>query len=445
MFLSRIFLSAILCLCLNNVFAQQETTIGQLTFAGQSVYADVSKLAAYRTTVSLPFIGGFQASYLNSGFTYNQLVSQDNVVDPGKVIPDLKRLNSINTGGTIEWANVRIRKDNKQLQVTFRDVYSMRVIYPKTMAELAWYGNAHFAGQTADLSGLRIQQNYYRELAIGYTFQMNDKWTIGVRPKLLMGVTNVTTRHSKNSIYTDPDGLELKGNADIDIYTSGFVNSDDEFDFSPKDFFTLKNLGWGLDLGATYKLNDKINLSANLINVGMIHWSNKVTRYDINGDYTYTGYILQDSTDIANADWKDVLDTLEAIFKPEITHKSYNSYLSPQLYLKGDYKYNDRLTMYGAFISDIYFKYRAIITVGGVYQFNHLFQATLNYSFMTDKYFNIGAGFAFNAGPVQLYAALDNIPGFFDPYNNRYFNARAGINFVVGKVDEEGNMLAKNK
>ncbi|MFN8415224.1 MAG: DUF5723 family protein [Cytophagaceae bacterium] len=445
MYRSKIFLSTLLCLCLNLVFAQQETTIGQLSFTGQSGYADISKLASYRTTVSLPFIGGFQTSYLNSGFAYNDLVSQDNVVDPGKVIPDLKRLNTVNTSGTIEWANVRIRHGDKQIQVTFRDVYSMRVIYPKTLAELGWYGNAHFAGQTADLSGLRIQQNYYRELGIAYTFKMNDKWTIGVKPKLLMGVTNVTTRHSKNSIYTDPDGLEIKGNADIDIYTSGFVNSDNEFDFGPKDFFTLKNLGWGLDLGATYKLNDKINISGNLMNLGMIRWTNKVNRYDINGDYNYTGYILHDSADIANADWKNVLDTLEAIFKPEITHKSYNSYLSPQLYLKGEYLYNDKLTLYGAYISDIYFRYRAIVTVGGVYTINHMFQATLNYSFMTDKYFNIGAGVAYNAGPVQIYGALDNIPGFFDPFNQRYFNARAGINFVFGKLDSDGEPLAKNK
>lgn len=445
MFPSRKFLSILLCLCLNSVFAQQETTIGQLSFTPQSVYADVAKLGAYRTTVSLPFIGGFQASYLNSAFTYNDLVSQDNVVDPGSVIPDLKKLNNVHTSGAIEWANVRIRNGNKQLQVTFRDVYSLRVIYPKTLAELAWYGNGYFAGQTADLSGLRVQQNYFRELGIGYTFKMNDKWTIGIKPKLLMGVTNVTTRHSKNSIYTDPDGLEINGNADINIYSSGFVDENNEFDFSPKDFFSLKNLGWGLDLGATYKLNDKITLSGNLMSVGMIHWKNNVTRYDINGDYKYTGYILKDSTDIANADWKNVLDTLEEIFKPEISHKAYNSYLSPQLYLKGDYKFNDRLTLYGVYISDIYFRYRAIITVGGVYQFNRLFQATLNYSFMTDKYFNIGAGLAFNAGPVQLYAALDNVSGFFDPFNQRYFNVRAGINFVVGKLDKDGEPLAKEK
>lgn len=428
-----------------SVAAQQETTIPMLSFTPQSGYADVTRLSNFRTSVAFPILGGLHQSFLNSGFTFNELVTSDNIVDPNRVIPGLNKMNFLTTNGSLEWFNVRIRKDDKQWQVSLREVYSLRVNYPQTLAQLVWYGNGYFAGQTADLSGFRIQQNLYRELAIGYTKKINDRWTIGFKPKLLFGITNVTTRHSTNTLYTESNGLELTGTADIDIYTSGLIDEQGDIAVEAKTFLGLKNLGWGLDAGTRYKVSDKVTLAANAVNLGMIRWKNQITRYDVNGEYSYTGLVLRDSADLANADWQNVLDTLESIFKPDISRSAYTSYLSPQIYLTGEYVYSQKLTFFASYISDIYYRYRPMFSVGGVVQLGQLFQATVNYTYMTENAFNLGGGFAFNAGPVQLYISCDHLPAAFDPYNQKYFNVRGGINFVFGKVDSGTVPLTEEK
>ena len=202
------------------------------------------------------------------------------------------------------------------------------------------------------------------------------------------------------------------------------------------DFFGFQNLGAAADVGARYKVTDKLSIACNITNIGFINWKKDVKNYRVNGDYTYTGYIMRDSADVANADWQNVADTLEAIFKPKEDSKAYNSWLTPSIYLSGNYLLKEKLTLYSALAIDIYHNnVRPTVTLGGTQTFGKTVQATLNYTITSNNYFNVGGGFALRGGPVQFYLACDNIIAVFDPYAVKYFNARIGINFLLGKVD----------
>ncbi len=414
------------------LFAQQETTLPALTWVPQAGYTDLTiEPDQYKMSVSLPVIGSFQLYYFNSAFRFNDLV-KGNLIDPNLIIPKLKSMSRLYTGGSYDIFSMRFKTEKIYYQISVRDIWTQRLDYTKDLANLIWNGNASYAGKTADLNGVRVAANYYRELALAATKPVNDKLTVGVRGKFLMGMANVTTKESKSNLYTDPDGMSVSGQSEFTLLTSGIAGSES---FNASNLFGLKNLGVAADLGARYKVSDKLSVACNVNNIGFIHWKGQVKNYRVNGNYTSTGYLMRDSADVTNADWENVLDTLEAVFKPKEDSKAYNSWLSPTIYISGNYLIKENTTVYASFATDIYYAIRPSFTVGAVQQIGKTVQATLNYSIMANNYFNIGGGFVVRGGPAQFYLTCDNLVGLFDPYSVKYFNARLGLNLVFGKVD----------
>jgi hypothetical protein len=433
----NIFLSIIVSVCvMYTLQAQHEMTLPALTWVPQASYTDITvRNNEYKTSVSIPVLGSLQLNYFNSAFKFNSLV-QNNTIDPNSIIPKLKKTNQLYSGGSIDLFALRIQKKNLTIQVSLRDVWTQRFVYTKDLANLIWNGNAAFAGSTANLNNVRFAANYYRELGVGVTKKVNDKFSVGLRGKLLMGIANVTTQQSQNTLYTDPNGLAINGHSDLTVLTAGVINSNQ---VKTSDLLGLNNLGTALDIGARYNFSDKISVAGNLNNIGFIHWKQDVQNYHVNGDYNYTGIKMKDSTDIVNANWKNIGDSLGGIFKPKKDTKAYNSWLTPSLYLNGTYLVKKDLSMYVAVAMDFYHSLRGALTVGVTQTIGKTMQATLNYTIMPSSYFNIGAGIAVRGGPIQMYLASDNIVAIFDPYAVKYFNVRLGMNIIFGKVDKQTN------
>ena len=411
--------------------AQQETTLPFLTWAPQAGYYDLTiKPDQYKTSIAIPIAGSIQMSYLNSGFRMSSLLN-GSVIDPNKVIPDLKKLNHLNTGASIDLVNVRFKVKDIYFQASVRDVFTQRLDYTKDLANLVWNGNASYAGQTANLDNVRLALNYYREIALSATKDVNDRLTVGVRAKFLMGIANVTTKQSESSLYTDPNGLSLIGNSQVTLQSAGLIN---DKSINTGNMMGFKNPGAALDFGARYKLSDKISIACNVTNLGFIHWGGSVQNNVVNGHYTYSGYVMRDSASIVNASWQNILDTLKSIFKPSQNTKHYSSWLSPTIYVSANYKLNESTTLYGSLASNIYYGYFPTLTAGAVRTVNKTLQLTLNYSVMSNNYFNIGGGFVVRGGPAQWFMTCDNIPAIFEPMNVKYFNIRTGINVLLGKA-----------
>ncbi len=434
----RILLFASVCLMhASQVYAQQETTLQFLTWVPQANYTDLTiQPKEYRTSISLPFIGSMQAYYFNSAFKYNTLVNE-NIIYPNNVIPSLKKQNQLYSGGSFDLFSMRFKKKDTYFQFSIRDVWTQRFVYPYDLTNLIWNGNSAYAGQTADLSNTRIALNYYREFGFAFNKSINDKLIIGSRVKFLTGLANITTQESETSLYTDPNGLSISGHSEFTLLSSGLVN--DEV-IKTNDIIGFGNVGAALDVGGRYKLNEKLSLACNVINIGFIHWAKDVKNYRVNGDYTYTGYQIRDSVDIANADWQNVLDTLEAVFKPTEDSDKYNSWLSPTVYLSGNYMLKENINLYSSLALDVYHAVIPAFTVGATHTFHKVIQTTLNYTIMPNNYLNIGGGFAVRGGPFQYYMSCDNIIAVFDPYSVKYFNARLGLNIVLGRKEKNGKV-----
>jgi hypothetical protein len=77
---------------------------------------------------------------------------------------------------------------------------------------------------------------------------------------------------------------------DIVFDDSRFKTSDGIKD----NLLNTKNMGFGLDIGATYNISEKIMVSAALTDLGFIKWKTDVTNLQAKGRFEFSGIDLSD-------------------------------------------------------------------------------------------------------------------------------------------------------
>ncbi|WP_294475686.1 DUF5723 family protein [uncultured Bacteroides sp.] len=167
-----------------------------------------------------------------------------------------------------------------------------------------------------DISNQQLNINAYAEVGLGLSRQINDRLTVGARVKALLGVGNMELKlnnvamnanlPSDNRINqlqdprylaslspTDISNLRTEinnyhANLAVDAHLeSSFkglnLNKEDgqdyisEFEFEGKDM-GIAGYGFGIDLGASYKIMDNLTVSASVLDLGFISWSKGSTQ-----------------------------------------------------------------------------------------------------------------------------------------------------------------------
>ena len=136
---------------------------------------------------------------------------------------------------------------------------------PRDIFKLALYGAQDPHGVNKfDFSTLGIDASLYSKVGLGYMYQINNKWQIGVKAKFLMGYANISTQInqmelgiSRQSWTLETDGA-IKASLPLHIST----NEDGSFDASSINMLTTKELISLLynpaGIGGAIVMNDQI-------------------------------------------------------------------------------------------------------------------------------------------------------------------------------------------
>jgi hypothetical protein len=216
-----------------------------------------------------------------------------------------------------------------------------------------------------------------------------------------------------------------------------------------------KNSGFAIDLGATYRMMDKLTVGLSLIDVGGITWKNDTYGYKLDpkkANYTFKGIDIAELVN-GNSEYSESLsDSLETKFDfTEGTIGSYRSPLPGKIYASGVYELRKTVSVGALLFAE---KFRGRFMPGFTASFNKEFGrrvgTSLSYTITNNSFNNLGAGLSFNFAPVQLYFVGDNLlraplsimankelNGYIN--SMQYFNFRMGLNFVFGrdKVQEK--------
>lgn len=201
----------------------------------------------------------------------------------------------------------------------------------------------------------------------------------------------------------------------------------------------FRNPGFGVDLAAEYRFNDRFSAVAAVHDLGFIHWgfNNLEMKSKVNdaGQFYDNGAFLFDGMDIdlfADQNYLNhFLDSLQRYFDLSFTSmEKYNTALNTNLLLRGNYDLdaNNRfsLQMQGRFLGS---GFRPAMTLAYSGSFFHMLDVCATYTVMPGSYDNIGLGIAGVFNTFHIYLTTNNIIGCFSPLNASGLNAQMGIVF----------------
>lgn len=436
----------------NELSAQRNFTLYHLEGSPQTHYMNPSFRPGANVFFTMPALGMHSVGFSHSGFAPKHLLSEREQDDsltltPGVAVGKMADLNHINLDvqNEIMGFGFRFKKKN-YLSFSVMNRMQFNVLYPRDLFQFVVDGNGReFLGERASFDGLGINLNSYLEYALGYSRVINEDLMVGMRLKLLSGLTNVHTNRSELGIFTDEHTFDwtvdgsFRVNSSNSLYFADTLDHDDELEKIYEYLYNFENIGVGVDLGGSYVINDRLLVSASMNDLGFIRWNSNTRNFTTN-DVTYTfegvdiNQLLQDSLDVFDV----LLDSLVGLVGQDENNDSYSTSLYTRFFVGGRYLITDEiggtLLLYNEIVNG---RYRAGLHAGVNAKLGQWLSASVNYGYYGRGWANLGGGFSLRGGPVQFYLGVDNIIPVFDQRAARNLHAVFGMGFMIGKPDKE--------
>lgn len=413
----------------------------------QSHYFNPAFKASNKIYIGIPTgMQSFGAS--NSGFTYKNLFTRRSddslVLDPGAAISKMKDLNfaRFHIYNEAIGAGARFGKNYASFSVMAKTDFSLA--YPQDLIQLIFEGNGkEFLGKRANLDGFGISLNSYVEYALGFNRELNNRFTVGGRLKFLSGIANITTRKSILGITTNEENYALTIDGELDIRSAGIIGDTpfDQGNFSDifTNFSSFKNFGMATDLGGSFKMNDKFNFTASVLDLGFIKWDENVNNYKKDYiEFSFDGVDLNEALKDTSNYFENLKDSILDIVRLEENQTAYTNALPTRIILGGTYNFNKLLSVSTTLFNDFNNrKYNPTLLVSGAFKVRNFFQVYTNYMATTNSFGNVGLGFCVKGAGVQFYLVTDNILASINPARAKVFHVSTGFNINIGRVDND--------
>ncbi|HTA84163.1 MAG TPA: DUF5723 family protein [Bacteroidia bacterium] len=420
----------------SNLQAQQDLTLYNMPAIQQSMYANPSQMPQSKINIGLPILSSIYLNLGNSGFRATDLIKSgpgdSNHLDVNNMLSKLGTNNNLNISAQIDLFSFGLRLGKNYFSFSVIEKADVYFTYPKNFLQWVWEGNGAFLGQNTSFN-FGLNALHYREYGVGYARELTDKLTIGGKLKYLYGMEDIWAENSDVTFNTASSDYGYTTSDNVDVNTSGFGPGTNPGSNIGDYLHGRNNTGLAVDLGATYKLNDKFTFSASLIDLGYINWRSYTSNYTSNGAFNFDGVDITQFTSGDTNAFNKLTDSAKNAFNIKTTHKSYTTSLPAQVYLGANYKLSEKanagLLLYGQFFNNI-----LVPAVSASYnlKLTNWFSVSAAYSIMNRDATNVGVGFAVT-GPVQFYLVTDNAIGFFLPQEVKTVNVRFGINLCFGR------------
>jgi hypothetical protein len=441
--------SILLLLCALGIYGQQNQQLFLMNYLGESNFLNPAIQSECKWFIGIPVLSSVHFNYANSAFTLNQLTAgnSDGTVNIDKVVNRLGRRSFIGTEFHTTIIALGYKASDYYFDFSIIEKVNAPVTFARDLFGLVWNGNHSYEESSADANGTAVYLNYYREFALGISKRTSTDYYFGFKGKLLFGKLNLATPSSNISLQTDPDSYVLTFDGDflsnyslplVVDYDSGVINSitlQDPLNFQAL-LFNRKNWGFAVDAGTVIPINNKITISASILDLGFIRWRSNLNNIAGSGYFYYDGP-LSDSIIIPGYT-EDLINSFSDSMQLNATQNVYTTMLPVKAYFGLKYQVRPRLNA-GAVFSTVLYRTKALTALTGLIEYNPFknFYILGSYSLMYRSFSNVGLGFSAGRGPVQFYMISDNALGFILPYSSKNINLRFGLNINLGCSEKE--------
>lgn len=325
---------------------------------------------------------------------------------------------------------------------------------PKSMFEYLRDVNSEdfYTGQMDyEIRNQSLYINSYAEVGLGYSRKINERLTVGGRLKVLLGIANAEMKIDQFDVKTNfPDnpydadawnqsnyggkaitraslvttmkggGLSFSQNADGKTIIDGFDIEGENIGIAGK--------GFGIDLGASYRILKNLTVSAAVLDLGFLSWDKGSTTVALSDEETqinssnFDQYVGGDFMDMDMYNLKEG----EAFGRKKS--------LSSTVLLAGEYSVLNNKISVGALYSTRFIQPKNIseLTFSATFRPKNWLNAAVSYSPIQAAGKSIGL--ALKLGP--LFVGTDYM---FFGNNSKSVNAFLGLSFAMGKKPAKNN------
>jgi len=434
-----------------------------------------------RVYVGLPGISDISVrvdnNFLSLSDMFNNGVISDStltILNPGE---DLNRfLASLGNNNSIEpQAGVQLFglaftvSDDLRISFDIRARADANFVVPGDLIRLGIEGNESFIGRNIDLSSMRADVKYYNEIGLGASKNITEKLRIGARVMMLSGVVSGHLTNNGMTLTVNEDFTHTV-DADVSLNVSAPVTftrdeTDGEIDnirfdedrfAGGRDYISYSlgfaNPGFGIEVGAEYRFNDMLAVSAALTDVGFIRWKRDRSEVYFTKTFEFNGLTMQDVYD-ESLDFGDMLnwaiDSIQTAIDLNGSPGAYTTCL-PLSFIAG-FSFTPVKFFTAGVLSQTRFKGKQVheaLTLSGNLNLGNALSTTVAYTIANRRYDNLGFGLAVRGGFAQMFILVDNIPFRWNkvvsgtesyrlPENWSTVHARMGLNLVFGNRERE--------
>ncbi len=325
----------------------------------QSIDYNPAFLSEQKLYISMPAYGKFSFNFKTSGFNYKDLINEDPLypdslrVDKDGFLKKLKKNNYFDLSMSDKLLGVGFKVKQHHFDISINLNVESRLSFTKSLFDFLVNGTDMQNKMLNVFSGQLVDATAYLSTSIGYAYDINNQWTVGARLKFYNGIANIDSKKTNlNMDFSSTDSIVAY--ADVAINTSmafGYLkqmqstfaddSEDIEFEDTSNKWFSnmMKNKGIGFDIGAIYRLNDKMTFSLSIIDIGYIKWKSNprvIQSKDPNHRFTFSGV----NTSYENIDddlsnyCDDMADSLQQNMDLEVVSKnSYKTSVPTKIYL----------------------------------------------------------------------------------------------------------------
>ncbi|MBA2407919.1 MAG: hypothetical protein H0V65_08010, partial [Chitinophagales bacterium] len=283
--------------------------------------------------------GLFSSNAINIPFAL--AVFRDDFIDDEKKIEVTNRLRSVNAFELSSSAELfyRFEKNNflfntpALITLNFKAGSINEAKFTKDLFQIIFFGNASYAGATADFSQTENLSYRFHQLRLGVQKKfdfINHNWEAGIGISVLAAKSGSSLKIDQGTLFTEQYGSFIDASYNFEYSVSDTLN---------KGYFAYDGIGTSADATLSYiPDNGSLRLLFFMNDMGFIRWNRQSQLYSADSSLHFEGFEVIDlfnSSDSALLPFNK--DSLLHLTGTKISSKSFSTLLPVKFSLAGIY------------------------------------------------------------------------------------------------------------
>ncbi len=158
-----------------------------------------------------------------------------------------------------------------------------------------------------DIGDMGISSTNYAEIALGHSRNVIENLNVGVKVKFLIGLAQARVKMKDMKVTMTDQEWKVEAQGEMEAGVKGLImptNEEAGRDYNPEaneadliswddvdyDKFGLNGGGFAIDLGATYKVRDDLELSFAITDLGFLKWKNGTIGRTADSEWSFRGF-----------------------------------------------------------------------------------------------------------------------------------------------------------